>query len=238
MVSVFILFGILAGGTACQEKEGRSKEELWQTAMSDAVFSEDEEVRELVTLTKDDQRVIWDDAGKRVLLLSWHNYEDPCVPGSPLGTKQGDIWATSLGEMEAWYAESGSEVEDWNLRFAQLLGVHEEEGYTRFSAFWVSPEDVIRPAYLTDVTGQMENDYTKVEEGAYKDWFDGNILWSYFESDYPWTRLGYTYDWSGGESEYGLTEFLVFDGSKTEIEFTYSTEEFVNWLTEQTETKS
>ena len=70
VVSVFILFGILAGGTACQEKEGRSKEELWQTAMSDAVFSEDEEVRELVTLTKDDQRVIWDDAGKRVLLLS------------------------------------------------------------------------------------------------------------------------------------------------------------------------
>ena len=139
--------------------------------------------------------------------------------------------------MKAWYAESGSEVEDWNLRFAQLLGVHEEEGYTRFSAFWVSPEDVIRPAYLTDVTGQMENDYTKVEEGAYKDWFDGNILWSYFESDYPWTRLGYTYDWSGGKSEYGLTEFLVFDGSKTEIEFTYSTEEFVNWLTEQTETE-
>ena len=78
----------------------------------------------------------------------------------------------------------------------------------------------------------MKNDYTAVadETYTYKEWFDKNILWSYFESDYPWTRLGYTYDWSGGESEYGLTEFLVSDGSKTEIAFTCSTEEFVDWL--------
>ena len=47
------------------------------------------------------------------------------------------------------------------------------------------------------------------------------------------SRLGYTYDWSGGDSEYGLTEFLIADGSETEIAFTCSTEEFVAWLEEQ-----
>ena len=145
-------------------------------------------------------------------------------------TEYGEIWATSLGEMKAWYEENREGVKDWNLRFAQLLGVHENEGYTRFSAFWIAPEDVIRPAYITDVTKQMKNDYSCVTDKAYKSWFDQNILWSYFESDYPWTRLGYTYDWSGRESEYGLTEFLVSDGSKTEIAFTYTTEEFVDWL--------
>ena len=79
----------------------------------------------------------------------------------------------------------------------------------------------------------MVNDYSAASDPEYKEWFDGNIIYSYFESDYPWTRLGYTYDWSGDGSEYGLTEFLIFDGSKTEIEFTYTTDEFVDWLAGQ-----
>ena len=207
-------------------------EELWQAAVADAVFSQDDEVMELVTLTPDDPRVIWDEAGERVLLLTWHDYDDPCAPGDPL-PEGGDIWATSLGEMEAWYGEHHQDVTDWNLRFAQLLGVHGDEGYTRFTGFWVSPADVIRPAYVTDVTAQMENGYDKLPEGPYKDWFDRNILWSYFESDYPWTRLGYTYDWSGGVSEYGLTEFLISDSSPTEIAFTFTTDEFALWLGNQ-----
>ena len=220
--------------TGCGKAAGDT-DTLWKSAMTDAVFSEDEEIHELVTLTEDDEQVLWDETGERVLLLSWHDYDDACAPGDSIRTEYGDIWATSVGEMQAWYEENRGEVEDWELRFAQLLGVHEDEGYTRFTGFWVSPEDVIRPAYVTDVTKQMENDYTLVTDGAYKEWFDGNILWSYFESDYPWTRLGYTYDWSGGESEYGLTEFLVSDGSKTEIVFTYTIAEFVDWLEEQSE---
>ena len=229
LVLIALLLAMLAG---CKEV-ALDNDALWKIAMTDAVFSDDDEIHELVTLTKEDNQTIWDEAGKRVLLLSWHNYDDPCAPGDSIRTEYGDIWATSVGEMQTWYAQNGDGVEDWELRFAQLLGVHADEGYTRFTAFWVSPEDVIRPAYITDVTKQMENDYTALTDEAYKTWFDGNIIWSYFESDYPWTRLGYTYDWSGGESEYGLTEFLVSNGDKTEIAFTYPTAEFVDWLEEQ-----
>ena len=32
--------------------------------MADAVFSEDEEIHELVALTKEDDRVVWDEAGR------------------------------------------------------------------------------------------------------------------------------------------------------------------------------
>ena len=232
VILFLLLLGLLLSG--CSEKP-LSNAELWQAAMTDAVFSEDEEVVELVTLTEDDPDVIWDEAGERVLLVSWHNYDAECSPGSSIPQEYGEIWATSLGEMLSWYTGSSSGVDDWQLRFAQLLGVHEDEGYTRFSAFWVAPADVIRPAYITDATKQMINDYTLVTDETYKQWFDQNILWSYFTSDYPWTRLGYTYDWSGGESEYGLSEFLIYDGSKTEIEFTYTTEEFVDWLEQQTD---
>mgnify|MGYP000054925443 CR=1 FL=1 len=167
------------------------------TGRRSGIFSEEDELFPLVTLTKEDPYVIWDEKGERVLLLTWHDYDSQCAPGEEIPSQYGEIWATSCGEMLAWFEEHRGETEDWNLRLAQLLGVHEGEGYTRFTAFWVAPEDVIRPAYCTDVTAQMENGYDLVEDGAYKEWFDGNIIWSYFESDYPWTRLGYTYDWSG-----------------------------------------
>ncbi len=224
-----VIVSALAGLMGCGASAPVT-EELWAAAMQDAVFSEDIELMELVTLTTGDPHVIWDETGERVLLLTWHDYDDACKPGDQVPSGEGEIWATSLGEMRAWYGEHHKGVTDWDLRFAQLLGVHADEGYTRFTGFWVSPGDVIRPAYLTDVTAQMENGYDKLSEGPYKDWFDQNILWSYFESDYPWTRLGYTYDWSGGASEYGLTEFLVSDSSETEIAFTYTTNEFVLWL--------
>jgi hypothetical protein len=35
---------------------------------------------------------------------------------------------------------------------------------------------------------------------------------------YPWTRLGYTYDWGNPESEVGLSEFVVAAGSTVSIE--------------------
>ncbi len=226
MVSLLVCAG-------CRQAAAPSNEELWAAAMTDAVFSEDDEIQELVVLTKEDPLVIWDDAGERVLLLTWHNYPEPCAAGSSLPAGTGDVWATSLGEMCYWYQRHHGEVRDWDLRFAQLLGVHADEGYTRFTAFWVKPEDVFRPAYRSDVTEQMANGYDKVTDPDYKAWFDQTILWSYFESDYPWTRLGYTYDWSGGASTYGLTEFVVAEGGQTEIAFTASTAEFVEWLDAQ-----
>lgn len=227
--AIFMAFTLLAL-TGCAGSETLSNDERWRAAMVDAVFSEDDEVMRLVTLTREDPYVIWDEAGERVLLLTWHNYEEPCAPGDMISPEHGEIWATSLGEMADWYGKNSAGVTDWELRFAQLLGMPGDTRYSRFTAFWIAPEDVIRPAYLTDVTIQMENSYESVTDPEYKAWFDGNILYSYFESEYPWTRLGYTYDWSGGDSEYGLTEFLVEDPGKTEIAFTYTTEEFVDWL--------
>ncbi len=217
---------------SCGQKAENASVSPWQAAMSDAVFAEDEEVRPLVTLTAGDDRVIWDDTGERVLLLTWHDYPDACDPGTPIG-EYGDIWATSLGEMIDWYSENGEKMQDPALRFSQLLGVHEDEDYTRFTAFWVSPRDVVRPAFVTDVTKQMVNDYSLVA-GEWKEWFDSNILFSYFESDYPWTRLGYTYDW-GGTQEYGLTEFLVRDPSRTQIAFTLTTDAFADYLKDSAE---
>ena len=53
-----------------------------------------------------------------------------------------------------------------------------------------------------------------------------------FDSAYPWTRLGYTYDWADNGQEYGLSEFLIRQGAEVEVAFTMTTEEFIAWLGE------
>ena len=64
--TVFVISVLLATAciSGCGAEEKMSDAELWQTAVEDAVISDDDEVMELVTLTADDDRVIWDDEGK------------------------------------------------------------------------------------------------------------------------------------------------------------------------------
>ena len=76
----------------------------------------------------------------------------------------------------------------------------------------------------------MTTEFSENVDAEFKTWFDDNILDSYFYGEYPWTRLGYTYNWSGHGTEYGVTEFLVKQGAEVEVEFTVSADEFVKKL--------
>lgn len=81
---------------------------------------------------------------------------------------------------------------------------------------WVKLEDIFRPAYVSDIKEtEMADSFSDDVSEDYKEWFDANIISSYFEGQYPWTRLGYTYDWAmdNGE-EYGLSEFVVRKNSR------------------------
>ena len=113
----------------------------------------------------------------------------------------------------------------------QLIGLPEDSGYTHVSAFWCDPEELIRPAYSTDITKELDASALDGSMlGEHEQWFEGNIIWSYFASAYPWTRLGYTYDWNEDSDEYGLTEFIILPGSEVEVEWTITTDDFLEWL--------
>ena len=52
-------------------------------------------------------------------------------------------------------------------------------------------------------------------EPWYRDWFNTLRAQQYFQSEkpkhnaYPWTQLGYTYDWGNPVSEQGVSEFVI-----------------------------
>ncbi len=43
---------------------------------------------------------------------------------------------------------------------------------------------------------------------------------------YPWTRLGYTYDWGNPGSEVGLSEFVIQGGATVQVAQVYSTQAY------------
>ena len=175
---------------------------LWKAAL----FSEDSEVRELVLLTPEDDAVIWDEAGNAFCCSLGTTMTGACALEKRLGGRWAIFGPLRLGKCcngmrkmaRRWTTGNCASPNCW--AYTRTRGTN-----SALRPSGLRPEDVIRPAYVTDVRAEMANDYSLVA-GEYKIWFDANILWSYFESDYP-DAAGYTYDWSGGESEYGLMEF-------------------------------
>ncbi len=231
LIFAVLLIAFMMG---CAGKQNTvSPEVLFRAAVLDAMTIEEDEILPLVEITADSRFCSWDEEG-RVLMLTHHRYPDSYIAGEEYKLAYGEVWTFTDKEIIRWYQDHRNGVDDWPLRFKQLIGLPPEKAYTHFSALWVYPDDIIRPGYqwkLTDTLGTAS--FVEEPGEEYKTWFNSNIIYSYFDSAYPWTRLGYTYDWAADSGEYGLSEFLVRQDAVTAVEFTMTTGEFLAWLENQ-----
>ncbi len=202
---------------------------LYEEAVVDAMVADEEEIFPLVTLDESDNLVTFNEEGE-VLLLTWNSYPDSYKMGETVVLEYGHVWAFTDREIIKWYGENKDEMTDYNMRLRQLIGLDPSDDKTHMTALWADVKDVIRPAYITDPTTDiMQTTYR--EDMDIREWFDDNILDSYYsEYRYPWTRLGYTYDWADNGIDYGLTEFLIKENSEVSVDFTYTTEEFIEYM--------
>jgi hypothetical protein len=98
----------------------------------------------------------------------------------------------------------------------------------------VKPSDLYRPSADPDPADcEAELDFdtspeTTVSE-SYMDWFHTNESASYIltRNGYPWTRLGYTYDWCAGANEVGLSEFVIRPGATVTIVGVFTNAEYL-----------
>lgn len=223
--TIFALITVIAVClTGCKKEPPKTSEELYRDAVMDAVFADEDEILPLVTLTESDPMTTWQDG--KVLLLTWHNYPDSYPEGETVTIQWGPVWTFTDKEIASHSKEFADDPE---TRLKQLIAFAPDSEHSTVTGLWVDPQNVKRPAYQTDPTiGNMTNDFGESEDEEFKAWFDDNILWSYFYGEYPWTRLGYTYDWADNGTEYGMTEFIVESGAEVKVEFTETTEEFLN----------
>jgi hypothetical protein len=82
--------------------------------------------------------------------------------------------------------------------------------------FWVRPQDLFRPCPDNEIDdSRCGLEFPDTVSREYRAWFDSSRIESYYGSGriyskYPWTQLGYTYDWSAQNKKHiGLSEFVI-----------------------------
>ncbi len=82
----------------------------------------------------------------------------------------GNVWTFTGGELENWYQENKEGVTDWQTRMKELLGLTPDNESNYVTAMWVKPEDVFRPAYISDIgTVEMTDSFSEDVDADYKD---------------------------------------------------------------------
>ena len=209
-----------------------SLDELYNNACKDAVFATKEKIRPIVNITKEDNNVKWNN-NNQVLMCSFHHFPSSYIEGTTVTTSWGESWLVSVKEFSNWYKQEKGKFSDYLMRTRQLMGVDPNKAHTHISSFYVNPADLFRPAFEPDITKQIsELSLPNNASQEFVSWFKDNTYYSYFEANprLPWTRLGYTYDWSGNNGGYGLSEFILKKGSEITIEKTAEVVDFYSYL--------
>jgi len=141
----------------------------------------------------------------------------------------GELWVTVAPELQRFF--QGQPAAPSMRRLEQLLGLPPDNGYTRIVEFWVNPGDMFRPSPDPEITDTMaELDFpqgsrTAVADG-YRAWFAQTKHARYdTPQPYPWTQLGYTYDW-GSANHMGLSEFVIEKGSTVGVCRVYAPDDY------------
>lgn len=198
----------------------------FRNAVMDAATAEPAEIsRDLRAVTPWEPGLVTRGEGDQaqVLVVTWTSYTgyDALVGQPTVATR--DVWITLAPDARTFCRRHRMPADRMTLRMEQLLGLPPGNGKTRFVEFWVSPDDLFRPSPDPTVTDrEAELDFPRstlfaAVEPAHIDWFNNLRATSYGPDGYPWTRLGYTFDWKRGSGEIGLSEFVIRAGATVEV---------------------
>jgi hypothetical protein len=163
------------------------------------------------------------DAEGRVRVVTYTNYGG-YQPGTPM-TLSRDVWVTLVPEVrDSCLTFTG----DVTRRLEQLLGLPPGAGYDRFAELRVNVTDLFRPApdpatntarpCADGVAANCGASFPADVSPTHVRWIaDGTLTLWRLPRGYPWTRLGYTYNWHPGSPRYGASEYVVRPGAHVEV---------------------
>ena len=139
------------------------------------------------------------------------------------------LWATAAPELHDFLRENEVAAGGVAERTKQLLGMPSSHPGDRVVELWVRRDNLRRPCRDPDVTNPVSSlefpDDVDTKYPGHRAQFLANLS-TYStaggNTPYPWTQLGYTYDWGNSETNQGLTEFWVgaynaTDTARTEV---------------------
>ena len=195
---------------------------IYSSAVQDALNPEPDEVSfNLKTITTNDTNLTWSEIdGEKYLLVVSYKTTTSYYQNDSTGfynTGPYDIWVTVAPEMQllcSCYTFESIDRLRWRLR--QLLGLLPDGEQDHFVEFWVRPQDLFRPCPDSEVyDDSCDLCFREDVSRDHRRWFNELRAVQYKEGNkrftgYPWTQLGYTYDWNpNNKSHIGLSEFVV-----------------------------
>jgi hypothetical protein len=169
-----------------------------------------------------------------ILVVTWKqdiSYYKKYLDSGFYNTGSYPMWITTAPELlQRMKKENAKDV---NLRLKQLLGLPPNAVYSYFVEFWVKPQDLFRPCPDKEITdNKCDLCFPENTDASYTSWVNENRVSRYYQCNidekYPWTQLGYTYDWSPkNESHIGLSEFVIGTNKNIVVKAIYSTEDYL-----------
>lgn len=173
----------------------------------------------------------FDPATRTVRVVQLTNFRRYTAGDNKLGKS---VWVTAVPEVRERCQGFSADLE---MRLRQLLGLPPDQEIIHFVVMDVRQGDIFRPAADPDptttlpcacpVTAECGRSFPETATAEHKQWYVGQMLGRYFIVEgfserperfgYPWTRLGYTYDWKPGADKYGASEYVVREGATVRV---------------------
>lgn len=196
---------------------GCASERAYRRAIADAAVMEPAEALPLAPVTADPVRVA---AWTETRHLGSYPEGEPMVIDWDL------LWVALESEERARCA--GFPRRNLERRLEQLLGLPPTGEPRRYVVLEVARSALRRPCFEPDPTAaRCPLEPAPGVPQEFLDWLGANALASYrVPGGFPWTRLGYTYDWRPGAPEYGVAEFVLLRGTAARVVAILPAEEF------------
>lgn len=183
-------------------------QQQYKSAIEDAAVIEPDEIITVKTITQEKERFV-----------TWTSYPDSYKAGEPSTLAWSETWVTLDGAVQEQCKLF--EKESLTLRIQQFLGLppQEKPADRHFVVMEVNTSDMFRPcANGSLLSTQCQSNFPENTSEAHKAWYAGQSALSYtFPKGYPWTRLGYTYNWNTAASEVGTFEYVIKKGTTVDI---------------------
>ena len=157
-----------------------------------------------------------------VLMATFTGYVKSFPPGDSVTTSWGETWLFIPAQMQYRLGRSFDAHSDTTLRISQMLGLPPVNSDKYIVQMWVPVSKLYRPAGSPNITTTTASPVLDTSAtAAYKLWFNNYIIGSYYQpyvTHYPWTRMGYTYDWYPKGNRVGCSEFVLPKGSGIWVE--------------------
>lgn len=197
--------------------------QAYAAAVSDASKPTAQKISsDLWNLSSDNNQLLRDDQG-RILVMTWTDWDGYKKATGTDMTLSRDIWVTPVPQLKDFCNALRLDSTRMQLRLKQLLGLPPDGNKIYFAEMWVQPDNCYRPCpdpEITDTECSLAypvSSYGATPE-AHQKWIENLRKESYGPNGYPWTQLGYTYDWGNPKNHVGMSEFIVPAGTVVKIE--------------------